>query len=241
MSPLEGVQAGAASLDEEVRVRRGLPWKPLVAIVIIAGLGFIAYRSLGAKGPDKVAADYLDAKYNGRVTLAQQVTSADTASAPLLPRLLQVGAYTLTEAPPQFMGDRAEVPASVSFRLDLADMKDAKLASVAAAAWKELKAPIPTRIILVKQGGKWKVDQAATGRQFLQDAQRRFQGDKAWVADIFRGQPLTALKPGTVVSAVGPAGPPAPPGAKGARRGPPGAPPGPPGSPPARQAKPGTE
>ena len=192
-APLENTEAGEAGMGEEVMIRRGIPWKPVVIILLIALLGFVAYRfaGVGAPGPVRVAQAYLDAKYNGRASLAAKVTTSDSATAPLLPNLLLVGKYEVG-ADPQFTGDHAEVPAQVSFRVDVGDLKDARLAAPAVAAQAELKQFLPTRIVLVKQAGQWKVDQTATSTQIKQDAARRFRDDKAWIGALFNNQPLSA-------------------------------------------------
>jgi hypothetical protein len=211
-APLEGGEVGAAAPAEEVRVRRGVPLKPILIIVLILVIAFVAYQFLGGPGPVKVANDYLDAQYNGRETLAAEVTAQETAGRPLLPPLLKVGKYDLDmQQQPTIMGDRAEVATQVSFRLDLGADLDPAMAAPGKAALAELKKSLLTRVVLAKQGGKWKVDQLATSQAFTEDAGRRFKDDKAWIAGLFKGQPLTSAPGSPAPARAAAPGPPPPP------------------------------
>jgi len=208
--PLEGGGAATAEDVEVVRVPRfslRIPWKPILGILIVAGLAYGGLKVVKGTSAQSIAESYLDALVVGDTERQNKLTRGGTGGLPLLEKGFKLKDAT-TEQPATVSGDTAEVMASLTIQPDTQTIT-AEGAADLVAALDLLKAPVPATISLTKEGRAWKVDQDTTARRLKTQMEKKLTPELMEKLGKVRTPPT--LGSATPPGGAAPIAPPAPP------------------------------
>lgn len=192
-APLDSVEApaGKEAAGKAPGFSLRLPWKPLIALVVVAALGAGAYVFAFTSKPEAVAEQYLDAALNGLFTDVNpnaaklRETLVAGGGGQLLPGALALANGAEISGVANVTGETATIPATMRLTLK-ADQVNPQNAASAVAMMQAFERSFTADITLVRDGSKWKVDEGTTGNAIisavirqvpppLQDAVRRGQ------------------------------------------------------------------
>jgi len=228
--PLEG---GTVEEQQEVAVVHAprfslrIPWKPILAVIVVVGGGLAAYKFVMGGSPASVAQSYMGALLVGDTEQIQKWAVGGTGA--LLPKQLKLDKYEL-QPPASVQDGTAEMQVMLYLMPDTSMISRgvnlAEHAKTLADAMEALKRPVSTSLMLTKDQGRWKVDEMGTSRRLNVDIQKKLpEGLLDKLAKIPQSPVPTGTTPGTAAPAVpgigtpsaAPARPPLPAGAPGAR------------------------
>jgi hypothetical protein len=184
-----------------------IPWKPLLAIIVLGGGGYAGYKVMMGRSPASVAQAYMDAVL---VNDAEGMKKLSTGGGgDLLPKQLKLDRAEVQADIVTGDAASARVPVNLSLTPDTSMIKAgvdlAEYAQTLGDAMTALRQQVPTQVVLIKDQGRWKVDELATRRAFDQDLKKKLAEDVLAKLAKIPKQPKT---PAVAAAAPGAAQPP---------------------------------
>jgi len=156
-----------------------IPWKPLLAIIVLGGGGYAGYKVMMGRSPASVAQAYMDAVLVGDTEGMQKLSAGGGGS--LLPTQLKLDKAEVQADIVTGDDASAQVPVRLSLTPDTsmirAGVNLAEYAQTLGDAMTALRQQVPTQVMLTKDQGRWKVDESATRRAFGQDLKKKLPED----------------------------------------------------------------
>jgi hypothetical protein len=175
--PLEG---GAVEGEQQVavvyppRFSIRIPWKPILALIVVVGGGFAGFKFVTGRSPATVAQAYLSAVLVGDTGQIQKWTVSGGGA--LLPTQVKLDKFEL-QPPASVQDSTADVPVMLYLTPDTGMISKgvnlAEHAQTLADAMAALKKPVTTTITLTKDQGRWKVDEMGSARRLNADLKKK--------------------------------------------------------------------
>jgi hypothetical protein len=175
--PLEG---GAVEGEQQVavvyppRFSIRIPWKPILALIVVVGGGFAGFKFVTGRSPASVAQAYLSAVLVGDTGQIQKWTVSGGGA--LLPTQVKLDKFEL-QAPASVQDSTADVSVMLYLTPDTGMISKgvnvAEHAQTLADAMAALKKPVTTTIALTKDQGRWKVDEMGSARRLNADLKKK--------------------------------------------------------------------
>jgi len=207
------LRSGAGDAGHEmpvVHTRRfsvRVPWKPLLAIIVVVGGGYAGLRVMMGRSPASVAQAYMDAVLVNDTEAMQKLGTAGGGD--LLPKQLKLDKAEVKADMVSGDDTSARVPVNLSLTPDTSMIKAgvnlAEYAQALGDAMTALKQEVATQVMLTKDQGRWKVDELATRRVFDQDLNKKLPEDVLATLAKIPKQPKTAAVTATAPGAARPA------------------------------------